>query len=233
MANLTVRDVEDEIAQALKVRAAAHGRSAEAEHRLILREVLSPGQQVDDYAAAAARLRARLRHAGELEHDHPSGAGRPARVTGVVVDASVALKWVVEEDGSAAAAQLLDGRPLHAPPLIFVETANALWTLARRGVIDADGAADAFEHLRRAPFAAMPAADLLPQALRLAQALDRPVHDCVYLSLALLREVPVVTADRRLVSAARRDPDVAILVQPLEVRGALTLPRDTACLAER
>lgn len=40
MAQLIVRNVEDEVAEALRRRAAAHGRSAEAEHRDILRQVL-------------------------------------------------------------------------------------------------------------------------------------------------------------------------------------------------
>lgn len=40
MANLIVRNVDDRIAQALKKRAAKHGRSAEAEHRAILEKVL-------------------------------------------------------------------------------------------------------------------------------------------------------------------------------------------------
>ena len=136
-------------------------------------------------------------------------------MTGVVVDASVAIKWVVEEEGSDLAAMLLDGRPLHAPPLILVEAANTLWVMTRRGAIDRAGAADALDHLRRAPFAPLPADDLMPQALQLAQALDHPVYDCVYLSLALKREVPVATADRRFVSAAARDPDLSVLVQPL------------------
>ena len=38
--NLIVRNVDEEIALALKQLAAAHGRSAEAEHREILREAL-------------------------------------------------------------------------------------------------------------------------------------------------------------------------------------------------
>ncbi len=38
---LIVRDVEDEVVRALKRRAASRGRSAEAEHREILREALS------------------------------------------------------------------------------------------------------------------------------------------------------------------------------------------------
>ena len=40
MANLTVRNLDDHLVQALKERAAAHGRSAEAEHREILAKAL-------------------------------------------------------------------------------------------------------------------------------------------------------------------------------------------------
>lgn len=39
--NLIVRNVEEDVVLALKQVAAAHGRSAEAEHREILRSVLS------------------------------------------------------------------------------------------------------------------------------------------------------------------------------------------------
>jgi antitoxin FitA len=38
--NLVVRNVDEDVALALKQRAAAHGRSAEAEHREILKSVL-------------------------------------------------------------------------------------------------------------------------------------------------------------------------------------------------
>lgn len=40
MGQLIVRNIEDELVLALKRRAARHGRSAEAEHREILRETL-------------------------------------------------------------------------------------------------------------------------------------------------------------------------------------------------
>ena len=40
MAQLLVRNLEDDLVQALQVRAASHGRSAEAEHREILRAAL-------------------------------------------------------------------------------------------------------------------------------------------------------------------------------------------------
>lgn len=40
MANLTVRNVDDDLVQALKARALEHGNSAEAEHRLLLDQAL-------------------------------------------------------------------------------------------------------------------------------------------------------------------------------------------------
>lgn len=41
MASLVVRNLDDGLIQALKERAARHGRSAEAEHRAILEQVLT------------------------------------------------------------------------------------------------------------------------------------------------------------------------------------------------
>jgi len=42
MAQLIVRNLPDDVVRRLKVRAARHGRSAEAEHRRILEEALRP-----------------------------------------------------------------------------------------------------------------------------------------------------------------------------------------------
>jgi plasmid stability protein len=66
MIPFTVRDIEEEMACALQNRAAANGRSLEAEHLMILREALtSASTPVEDFAAAAARLRVKLRHEGD------------------------------------------------------------------------------------------------------------------------------------------------------------------------
>jgi plasmid stability protein len=59
MTQLTVRNVNEQLVRALKRRAAAHGRSAEAEHREILRSVLLEGEK--SFADRAAALRRRLR----------------------------------------------------------------------------------------------------------------------------------------------------------------------------
>jgi predicted nucleic acid-binding protein len=134
----------------------------------------------------------------------------------IVVDASVAVKWVIGEAGSDRAAQLLDGRPLHAPSLLFVEAANALWAMARRGAIPAEAPEAAVAWLVRAP---LHVADELPtrvgRALALATELGHPVYDCIYLALAVELTASLVTADARLVRAVRSDPDLAALVMPL------------------
>ncbi|WP_084113063.1 FitA-like ribbon-helix-helix domain-containing protein [Belnapia moabensis] len=61
MATLTVRNLDDSVVRALRVRAAERGRSAEAEHREILREVLTGIRQPSPRATAANRL-AEFRH---------------------------------------------------------------------------------------------------------------------------------------------------------------------------
>lgn len=64
MATLTVRNLDDALVRRLRVRAAEHGRSAEAEHREILRTVLT-GAPVTRRQEAADRLAAfRQRTAG-------------------------------------------------------------------------------------------------------------------------------------------------------------------------
>lgn len=135
-----------------------------------------------------------------------------------MIDASVALKWVLEEVGSVAASELLDGRSLFAPPLLATEAANALWVVARRGQITDAEAKDALDLILRAPFQSLPSSLNLPRrALELARLLDHPVYDCTYLALAIAIERPVITADRRFVAAAGRSAEAAPFVQLLSV----------------
>ena len=65
MASLHVRNIDDEIVVRLKERAARHGRSAEAEHREILRAALSwnssPHIDRAEWEKRAAELRESLK----------------------------------------------------------------------------------------------------------------------------------------------------------------------------
>ena len=119
----------------------------------------------------------------------------------VVIDASVAVKWVVSEIGSDAADALLE-QDLMAPVLWLAEAANALWRRARIGEITAEQANARLSELLRAPVASLPIEPHLGHALNLAIEIGHPVYDCIYLALALRHQTHVVTADRRFAAAA-------------------------------
>ena len=121
----------------------------------------------------------------------------------VIVDASVALKWVFDEPESAAAITLRDD-DLLAPSLWLAEAANAVWKRARLGDITAEEAAVHFCELANAPVVSVAIEPHLARALSLAVEIGHPIYDCIYLALALHHETHVVTADRRFVSAASR-----------------------------
>ena len=129
-------------------------------------------------------------------------------MTGYVVDASVAVKWIVEEAFSDQAARLLDEEStLIAPELLFAEAANALWAMRRKGDFSSADLSEAIDVLGSAPVAVpYSMRQLAPSASRLALDLDHPVYDCFYLALALLEQHPVVTADRRFHDAVRAHP---------------------------
>jgi len=122
----------------------------------------------------------------------------------IVIDASVAVKWVLRENDSDAADALLDHDDLMAPVLWLAEAANALWRRARIGEITADEADERMSELRKAPVASLAMEAHLGPALRLATTLGHPVYDCVYLALALHHGTHVVTADRRFAAVAAR-----------------------------
>ena len=120
-------------------------------------------------------------------------------MTGYVVDASIAVKWVVTEQYSDEAASLLESdQRIVAPDLLFAEAANALWALARRGDIKINDVADALAVLIDAqidtPYSMR---QLTAAAARLAIDIDHPVYDCFYLALAVREQCPVITADNR------------------------------------
>ncbi|HEY2708979.1 MAG TPA: type II toxin-antitoxin system VapC family toxin [Caulobacteraceae bacterium] len=119
----------------------------------------------------------------------------------LVVDASVALKWVLAEEGSAAAEALLD-ETLIAPALWLVEAANALWRRNLKGELTARESEERLLALMDAPVRTLPVEDDLSAALRLASELRHPVYDCLYLAAALRHDTRVVTADVRFSAVA-------------------------------
>lgn len=129
----------------------------------------------------------------------------------LVVDASVAVKWVLDEPASERAAALRDSdSDLIAPSLVRAEIGSALWRAALRGDITAPDAARALNlavgHYARSILLA----ELADNALELAIELRHPIYDCFYLALAQRERCALITADRRLLSAAEALPGIEV-----------------------
>lgn len=130
-------------------------------------------------------------------------------MTMLVVDASVALKWVLVEPDSPLAQTVLF-HPLVAPDWWRIEAANGLWKALDRGQIDLDEARQGLVRLAGAPVETEDAVGLVDEAMILAARLGHAVYDCLYLALAIRRDTRMVTADGRFAKALlRADPDLA------------------------
>ena len=119
-----------------------------------------------------------------------------------VVDASVAVKWLVAEDDADVAQELAtSGHDLHAPRLMASEVANAIWRKARTGEIERRAAGILLADVPEMPVRWGADELVSAEAVRLALALDRPIYDCVYLALAHRIDAIMLTADRRFANA--------------------------------
>ncbi len=125
-----------------------------------------------------------------------------------VVDASVAVKWFIEEPGTEMAAALLSGPDnLIAPALIRVEVAAAITRKVRIGEIDNKEAEEAC-HLWIGALASgvpmlSPDEENLASAIELALQIRHPLQDCIYLALARRTGSMLMTADPKFAKRAR------------------------------
>ena len=122
----------------------------------------------------------------------------------LIVDASVAVKWFLDEEGCEEARALLDDEAVEAPDLILLETYSAVWKRWRRGEARPAQLRELVPALSRALDAVHPLAPLAGEAGRLALELRHPVYDCAYLALAARERLPLATADDKLFRLAGR-----------------------------
>lgn len=123
----------------------------------------------------------------------------------IVVDASIAVKWILPEAGSSAAIALREqDSDLIAPSLIVAEIGSVLWKAVRRGYVARSDALAGMETALLCFESLIPIEELRLHALTLAIELGHPVYDCYYLSLARRENVPLATADEAMIAAARK-----------------------------
>lgn len=128
----------------------------------------------------------------------------------IVVDASVAVKWFVEEAHSAQASALISvhSGELAGPDLLCVEVSSALVRNAntvKQSRPHVAAALDRFEALIAESGVSLHRSSHgdIRAAANLAIELGHPIKDCVYLRLAMKLDCPLVTADRRFADKAR------------------------------
>jgi predicted nucleic acid-binding protein len=129
-----------------------------------------------------------------------------------VIDASVAAKWVVEEKYSDKAASLLELEARHAPDHWLAEATNVLWSKVFRGDLTAAEAGERMLVLTCAPIAGTLVASLMPRAFAISVARMVTIYDSLYVALAEKREIPMVTADERLIRKISGDAGLARLM---------------------
>jgi predicted nucleic acid-binding protein len=111
----------------------------------------------------------------------------------MIVDASAFVASI----GSIRTARALRSVELAAPDLLIPETLNAFWKLARAGESIPErpellALLDAIRILPSRPYAV--------RAAELAEEVDHPVYDCLYLAVAEVEGDVLATADRRFVA---------------------------------
>jgi predicted nucleic acid-binding protein len=122
-----------------------------------------------------------------------------------VLDASVAVKWVLPEPDTVKALSLRDAfrngiHELVTPDIFPIEIAHALARAERRGLIQPPEALLRFQHVAATLPRLHPYLPLLPRAMELSSQARIEVYDCVYIALAEAEQCQVVTADQRLVN---------------------------------
>lgn len=121
----------------------------------------------------------------------------------LVVDCSVAAKWVLPEPDRDKAMRLLeqaeDGElALIAPDLVLAEFASLVARRVRRRQLSASQAEEAFELMRESAPQLYDTQSLLPAALHLSVGHQLSLWDCVYVALAIEHGCSMITSDRRL-----------------------------------
>ena len=131
-----------------------------------------------------------------------------------VIDASVAVKWFVEEADSPAAHRLLEAyaigeTTLVAPDLLVYEVSNVL---LRNPTFRTQEVQRSIERLYELEIELIaPSVDIINAAIALAKARRLTFYDALYVQLAHHLELPLLTADAKLISKVHDLPLVRSL----------------------
>lgn len=119
----------------------------------------------------------------------------------LVIDASVAVKWYLDEPLSSEARRILAGDELLvAPEIILAEVGNAVWLRANKADIPVAQATEIVRELSGAFVALVPTERLIVRAVEIAAELRHPVYDALYLAVAERWDAILISDDGRLIA---------------------------------
>jgi predicted nucleic acid-binding protein len=133
-----------------------------------------------------------------------------------LLDTSVAVKWFVTEEDSQRPldlqqAHIRDDLQLHAPDILLMESANAL----RYAGLSEERILQNLETVPALGVEIIPFSfDVLNSAVSLSLQHDVTVYDAYFLALAQTMEIPLITADRKMLSRLTAE-DGALSLQTL------------------
>lgn len=128
-------------------------------------------------------------------------------MSALVVDTSMVVQLFLPEEHSEAATRLFDGGyDLHVPSLMFLELDNVLCRHVRRGLLPDSKAETIRRTARKSTLQLHRTTPLLDSAFTLASQSRCSMYDAVFLTLAVLIDGRMITADRRLVRSIQPGP---------------------------
>jgi len=123
----------------------------------------------------------------------------------LVLDSSVAIKWVLPEKDTPKAVRLRNEfrRGVHellAPDAFPVEVSHALTRAERRGVIRPPAAINQLNNVLSYPPVLYPYLPLLVRAVSISSQTRQGVYDCLYVALAEREKCELLTSDAKLIT---------------------------------
>lgn len=128
-------------------------------------------------------------------------------MTAYVLDVSLTMGWLFEDEATDAGWQLLDRAirtGVTVPSIWAYELANVLFVAERRGRVTPAQSSAFLRRLDglRIDIEATPSSRLLSVVLPLARATGLAIYDAAYVDLAQRLALPLATKDRRMAEAA-------------------------------
>jgi predicted nucleic acid-binding protein len=131
----------------------------------------------------------------------------------LVLDASVALKWYLADEGDSAEAldllnrHISDELEIMAPALLQYEVINGLMVARKHGRIREEIIISAIEGFVKLGLRFLALSDHYSRIVYYCKTYSRSAYDASYLALAEAEQIPFITADQRLYNAVKKELD--------------------------